>query len=189
MRTSEALVQSPVTLRLLMEEDITERYLSWFRDPRVTKYIEAKHLTRQECTEYLNRPEHTIYAVEVDGIHIGNVKVGPIDPRHGLSDLVTVIGDASYWGKGYATEAVRQGILMAFLRHGVRKLAAGIHGDNVGSIKAYTRAGFEIEGVLRDHYLVDGKPQDRVCVSAWNPCFAKRTASGRASKELILNGN
>ena len=159
-----------LTLRPLREEDITERYLEWFRDPEVTRYLDAHDITREDAIEHLRRSGQYVFAIEVDGVHIGNVKVGPLDQRHGLADLVTVIGDRDYWGKGYATEVVQQAMEIAWSL-GVRKLAAGIHGDNVGSLKAYLRAGFVAEGRLADHYMVDGKPQDRVCVSAWNPAL------------------
>ena len=32
-------------------------------------------------------------------LHIGNIKIGPIKRKDGKSDLVTVVGDNSYWGK------------------------------------------------------------------------------------------
>ena len=153
-------------LRLIKESDVTERYLSWFRDKRVTRYLEVENVTRQEAIEYIRTHKH-LYAIIADK-HIGNLKIGPIDWKHKLSDLITVIGDPEYWGKGYATEAVRQGIEMAFSM-GIRKISAGIYSDNTGSLKAYTRAGFVIEGVLKEHYLLDGKTQDRICVGIWNP--------------------
>ena len=191
MRAVEAVVSDTVSLRPLTESDITGRYLSWFRDERVTRYLEAKNLTRQEAIDHLRRGIESgdwfLYAICVDGLHIGNLKIGPIDRRHGLADLVTIIGDPDYWGRGYATEAVRQGVALAWSL-GIRKLAAGIWSDNIGSVKAYTRAGFTIEATLRDHYLLNGKPQDRVCVSAWNPackisnCPDTRDGAGRINK-------
>jgi RimJ/RimL family protein N-acetyltransferase len=41
--------------------------------------------------------------------------------------------------------------------------------DNVASVKAYLRADWIIEGVLKDHYLYEGKPQDRILVACFNP--------------------
>jgi hypothetical protein len=43
-----------VFLRLLREDDIDDRYLSWFRDPLITRYLEAKNLTREEALEHLH---------------------------------------------------------------------------------------------------------------------------------------
>ena len=41
--------------------------------------------------------------------------------------------------------------------------------DNIPSVKAYLRAGWIIEGVLKDHFLYEDKPQDRVLVACFNP--------------------
>ena len=172
MRTAETAIQNKVTLRPLNVTDVTARYLAWFSDKHVIRYLDVCSPTKEECIAYIKRSKaignFLLYAVCVDGVHIGNLKIGPTDRKHGLSDLVTVIGDSDYWGKGYATEAIKQGIEIAFAM-GIRKIAAGIYLDNIGSIIAYIRAGFHIEAVLRDQYVSNGKLQDRICVCAFNP--------------------
>ena len=171
MRTVKTVIQDTLTLRPLIEADVTDRYLAWFRDEKVTCYIEAHNLTRQDVINYIHHQkddEYFMYAIIV-AKHIGNLKIGPIQWRHELSDLVTVIGDRDYWGKGCATEAIRQGISIAW-GMGLRKLSAGIWSENIGSIKAYTKAGFVVEGILKNHYIDhNGNLQDRVCISIWNP--------------------
>ena len=101
--------------------------------------------------------------------HIGNLKIGPIDKHNMTSDLVTLIGDVNFWGKGLATEAIELGNSLAFDKYDIRKLTGGISSNNIGSIKCYTRAGWIIEGTLKEHYIVEGKMHDRVCVSCFNP--------------------
>jgi [ribosomal protein S5]-alanine N-acetyltransferase len=159
-----------LTLRPLTELDITVRYLAWFADPEVTKYLEVRNPTKQESIDYIRRGQETgdyhLYAIIVDGVHIGNLKIGPIQHHHGLSDLVTVIGDKEYWGKGYATQAIKKGMEIAW-QMGIRKLSAGICSGNKGSIQAYVGAGFHIEAVLKKHYIINGNLQGRVCVSAF----------------------
>lgn len=109
-----------------------------------------------------------MYAIclKEDGRHIGNLKIGPIEWKHGTSDLVTVIGDREQWGKGFATEAIKLGNKIAFEKYNIRKLSGGMYASNVPSIKAYTNAGWIIEGRLFNHYVHSGKFEDRVIVSA-----------------------
>lgn len=162
-----------LTLRPLTEADVTERYLSWFKDERVTRYLEVRSPAKQESIDYIRRGKeggYFLYAIMVDDTHIGNLKIGPVQWRHKLSDLVTVIGEPGYWGKGYATTAIKQGVELAF-GMGIRKLSAGAYGDNIGSIAAYTNAGFHIEAVLKGQYLLEGQPQDRVCLAYFNPAY------------------
>lgn len=171
----------PVFLRPLEEDDITERYVSWFADPEVTRFLEARNISRQDAVDYLRAGRrsgaYAQYAVcrAEDGVHVGNVKIGPIKARDAVSDLVTVIGDRSAWGKGVATAAIKQAIELAFTRHGIRKLSASIDSLNVGSVNAYTRAGMAIEGVLPGMFLhkVDGgyETSDKVYVGCFNPAF------------------
>jgi RimJ/RimL family protein N-acetyltransferase len=139
--------------------------------------VDGKSLTIQAVIDYIksgrDSNKYFMYAICLKGSakHIGNLKVGPIDCKHSVSDLVTVIGDRSEWGKGYATEAIKLGNKLAFEHHNIRKLSGGMYASNGGSIKAYTNAGWIVEGRLFNHYIVDGKYEDRVIVSCFNPSF------------------
>lgn len=166
---------SDVLLRPLEPEDVTDAYLGWFADTEVTRHLEARNLTREDAVGFLMWGRETglrhMYAICLaeDGRHIGNLKIGDIDRKSGVSDLVTVIGDRACWGRGLATQAIRQGSALAFERHGVRKLSGGIYADNIGSVRAYTRAGWLVEAVLHRHHMGPDGPVDRVVVSCFNP--------------------
>ncbi|MHA1567295.1 MAG: GNAT family N-acetyltransferase, partial [Alphaproteobacteria bacterium] len=105
----------PVYLRPLSEQDIDARYIAWFADPDVTRFLDARNITAEESIAYMHAGRETgryfMFAICTthDHVHIGNLKVGPIHPRHATSDLVTLIGDRDSWGKGYAREAIRIG--------------------------------------------------------------------------------
>ncbi len=175
---------APIYLRPLAESDFNARYVSWFRDPEVTRFIEARNITREDAVDHLRRGEGgrrwRMYAIceMAGGCHVGNVKIGPIDREHGVSDLVTVIGERAVWGRGYARLAIALGIEIAFGEMNVRKLSASIDSRNIGSIKAYTAAGFAIEARLKDHFqAVEGEKiilSDKVYVAYFNP----RSADG-----------
>lgn len=179
MRKAETISDADgrVYLRPLVDEDVTEAYLAWFRDSEVTRFLDSRNITREEAIRNIHRGRESgawfMHAVvlKAGDLHIGNVKVGPIQEPHKLSDLVTVIGDRRQWGKGYATEAVRLGIRIAFERYGLRKLSVGVVDGNEGSIKCYMAAGFVEEGRLKDQYLIDGEPRDRICLGCLNPRY------------------
>lgn len=160
-----------VTLRDLTHDDITDRYLSWFRDGTVTQFLSARNLQRADVIDYMDEGRrsgqyHMLALCDAaTSLHIGNVKVGPIDREHGTSDLVTVIGDRSFWGKGLATEAIALASQVAFKHFEVRKLC----GNNVGSVKSYTRGGWHVECVRKGQYRVDGVLQDEIFVGCFNP--------------------
>jgi [ribosomal protein S5]-alanine N-acetyltransferase len=166
-----------IFLRPLVESDVTDRYLSWFRDDIATQYLEARNLSADEVLEYLRWGIETrqryLFAVCVaaTGLHIGNLKIGDINWNISLSDLVTVIGDRDYWGKGIATTAIGIGSRLAFEHYDLRKLSGGIYSHNVGSVKAYTRAGWVVEAVLHAHMHTPVGTNDRIAVSCFNPKY------------------
>jgi [ribosomal protein S5]-alanine N-acetyltransferase len=179
--TAVVASSSLVLLRGLTEDDFNYRYVAWFADPLVTRFLSARNISRDDAIAHMRRGRvgnawymYAICAVE-DGRHIGNLKIGPISYRHMTSDMVTVIGDRTAWGQGRARQAIALGIEIAFTQFNIRKLSASIDSDNVGSIKAYTGAGFHIETTLKDQFMdvtqVPPKLSDKVYVACFNPKF------------------
>lgn len=177
MNVSCEFMSKRIHLRELRHEDVTDRYLSWFRDADVTRFLEVRDLKSQEVIEYMDYGRkagtYFMYAICVNenNLHIGNLKIGPISQRHGLSDMVTVIGDKTYWGKGLSTESIKLGVKIAFDIYKIRKLSASMYSDNIGSIKTYIKAGWFEEARLKAHGVIDGKLVDCVYVACLNPSF------------------
>ncbi len=164
-------------LRPLLEEDITDDYVEWFSDDIVVEFLEAKKLRREDCIAFLNEGVRTgnwfMYAVcdNVTDEVIGTTKIGPIDRKAMTSDLVVIIGKRAFWGRGFATQAISQANKIAFEEHKIRKLHGGMYANNIGSIKAYLRAGWVVEAILHGQYLLQGEVTDRVVVACFNPAF------------------
>ena len=166
-----------IYLRRLTEQDVNQQYIDWFQDEVVTEFLDSRSLSMESVINYINTGaatrQHFMYGVfdMATGCHIGNVKIGPIQWNHLVSDLVCVIGAREFWGQGLAKEAIRLGNSVAFDVYGMRKVSGGIASGNVGSIKAYTGADWVIEAIMRGHHLINGVPQDRVVVSCFNPKY------------------
>ncbi|MBO83371.1 MAG: hypothetical protein CL506_03285 [Actinobacteria bacterium] len=170
-----------VILRPLEENDITDRYISWFADKEVTRFLESRNITKEDSIKNLRMGIKTglyhMYAICLakNGLHVGNIKIGPIRPKEGISDLVTLIGDKTIWGQGIGRAAIRLAKDMAFNQYGIRKLVASINSLNTKSVDSYVSAGFNIEAVISKFYnnSFDGKNSfsDKVFVSCENPKF------------------
>ena len=173
LETSDLARGPRLSFRRLTHDDVDDRYLGWFADPAVTEFLDAKNITRDDAIAHMDHGvasgSYLVCAVcdRTTGLHIGNSKLGPISWPHGVSDLVTVIGDRSYWGKGIGTEAVAIASRLLLQGLGMRKLHAAMYAGNVGSTKAYTNAGWFVESRLKDHLLHNGVPMDLIQVS----CF------------------
>ena len=148
-----------IVLRPIKKSDITERYLSWFSDKTVNKFLEINNLTKNEVLNYIktgvNNKSYFMFAVCIEdtGLHIGNIKIGPIKHKYYVTDLVTVIGDKDYWGKGIASNAIKKAIEIAFDTFGLRKVSASIDSLNVGSLKSYTNAGMQVTANIPNYFM------------------------------------
>ena len=165
-------------LVLLKPSDVKDEWQKWFDSEHTPYYtrggrrIELEELRRsiQNGIDAGDTFTYGIKDLRSEKI-IGTAKLGPIDEVHGLADLAVLIGDKDYLGKGLATRLIKTASELAFERHSVRKLHSGILEHNVPSIKAYTRAGWIVEGILSKHYINNGKLQDWLIISKFNPLF------------------
>jgi len=156
-------------LRSLDPDGVDERYVRWLNDPLVNRYLEVR-LAHQDMASVrafvraANDSESSLLlGIYLDppgglGPHIGNIKLGPIVWPHGRGDIDLVLGEASEWGKGYATEAI--GAVTAYAHEvlGLFKVTAGLYADNGGSARAFLKAGFVQEARLKSHWVCgDGR--------------------------------
>jgi RimJ/RimL family protein N-acetyltransferase len=153
----EILRGGGVSLRLATLEDCTARYESWLADPIVNQYLETRwrpqplDRIREFVAVMLESADSYLFAIveNASGTHIGNIKVGPIAWNHLYADVSYFIGDRAYWGKGYATEAIRLVTRFAFRRLGLHRLQAGLYAGNTASGRALEKAGYRQEAIFK----------------------------------------
>jgi hypothetical protein len=166
-------------LKKLSIDEINDEFMSWFENEDLMKYYtnSKNTITKESLISYITENElsgisytYGIYYKENNEC-IGTIKIGPINNIHKISDLVVLIGNTKYHGKGLAVEAITLGNKIAFEKHDIRKLFGGMYETNLASIKSYTKAGWQIEGRLKGHYLDDDKSIDRILVACFNPKY------------------
>ena len=159
--------------------EITKRVMDWFNDDQLMKYYtnSRRQITKISLLSAIEDGEKKgnqftfgIYHKE-ENILIGTLKIGPINFNHKTSDLVALIGDRNYLGRGFAPKAITLGNKLAFDYFDIRKLYGGMYESNVPSIKAYLKAGWLVEARLKGQYVVDGKTEDRIEVGCFNPKY------------------
>ena len=162
------LYSKRIFLRGIEAKDLNERYLGWLNDSEVNRYLETRFSPETEESIYSYWKKHhndssspwfAICLIK-NSLHIGNIKIGPINWFHRNAYISLMIGDKNYWGKGYATEAIELIRDWAFKELDLSKLKAGIYSTNISSRKAFEKSGFELEGTLQDEVFCDGKRID-----------------------------
>jgi len=73
--------------------------------------------------------------------------------------------DKAQYGKGYATEAVRLILDVAFKELGFHRVEAGVMPRNIGSARVLEKVGFVQEGLARDYIKINGIWEDHYMFS------------------------
>ncbi|MEO8680724.1 MAG: GNAT family N-acetyltransferase [Vicinamibacterales bacterium] len=160
-----------VELFLLEPHDVTDSYAGWLNDPEVNRYLESRFVphdiasVRDFVGGVLADSRALLLGIRALGRHVGNIKLAPIEVHHGLGEVGIMIGEREAWGRGLGSEAIRCVATIAAQEFGLRKLTAGCYASNVGSAKAFQKAGFHVEGVRPRHFLLDGRPEDLILMA------------------------
>jgi RimJ/RimL family protein N-acetyltransferase len=162
-------------LRPVGPGDVTERYCQWLNDPAVNAYLESRFrpTTMESLREFVatraaDRDTVFLAIVRKDGErHIGNIKLGPINWVHRFADVALMVGDKESWGQGFGSEAIGLVTRYAFGRLNLHKLTASCYASNLGSLKAFLKAGWVEEGVRRNQWFCDGRYEDGLQLAAW----------------------
>jgi [ribosomal protein S5]-alanine N-acetyltransferase len=159
-----------IYLREITISDVPGAYYRWMNDPAITQFLESRFYpnTMDSLNEYVKNKQadsNNVFlaiVIKENHRHIGNIKLGPINWIHRFADIGIIIGEKDCWGKGYASEAISLVTKFAFNTLNLHKLTAGCYEMNQGSVKAFQKAGFYIEGGRKSQYYYQGAYIDGV---------------------------
>jgi RimJ/RimL family protein N-acetyltransferase len=155
----------------------SEVYLRWLNDPDVFKYLEISgEYTSEMLEDYIRKTieEKTLFWAIIkkkEGIHIGNIKIDPINYRHKRGEYGILIGDKNEWGKGFAREASELVIQFCFEVLELRKITLGVVSHNLPALKLYVNLGFVTEGVYVNHGEYNSKLANVFRMAIFNKNF------------------
>jgi RimJ/RimL family protein N-acetyltransferase len=86
--------------------------------------------------------------------------------NHGDTWMAIGLGERSHWGKGYGTDAVRVMLRYAFTELNLRRISLWVYAYNPRAVRAYEKAGFKVEGRLRQYFLREGQRHDMIMMGA-----------------------
>lgn len=166
-----------IVLRDLKPSDVAQAYVDWMNDPEVVRYTESRFVPhtigsiRDFVQGFADSPTSILFGIfsKEEHLHIGNIKLGPVNWHHGLADVALIVGDKNFWGRGIAAEAISMVTRYAFDELRLCKLTAGCYSDNKASEKAFKKAGFEVEAVRPLHHVCDGRRVDGIELGILNP--------------------
>ena len=163
-----------VRLRAVEHEDV-KKFHEWVNDPEVTRGL-AMYLPMSLADEenWFNShakrdPKEKPLAIEVRKGKtwklIGNCGVFEIESVNSSAELGIMIGEKSEWNKGYGSE-----VMTLLVRHCIETLNLNrvflrVYTDNIHAVRSYEKAGFVLEGRLREAVYKFGKYEDVLVMS------------------------
>ena len=163
------IVGRHVALRRPAAEDL-DAVARWSRDPevaRLTRY-QTRPMSHADVERFfrmrLLAADALAYSiVELPAWQlIGFTTFSSLDGDNGSLLFHITIGERDAWGRGLGTEATEMMLGHAFERLGLHRVGLTVFSYNTRAIRAYEKAGFRIEGRLRDAILRDGRYFDEV---------------------------
>jgi len=165
-----------IYLQSISLSDANQSYVDWLNDPVINQYLETRFhkqdmgAIKSFIQSMIDNPKEHLFTIRRthDNHHVGNIKVGGINSTHQIGEVSLFIGDKGVWGQGFATKAIQLISRFSFEELHLRKLVAGAYSPNVGSTKAFLKAGYIQDGILKQHYQLNDKPCDLVQVCMFN---------------------
>ena len=160
-----------ITLKLIKENHITNSYVKWMNDYEVVKYTEQKYKKhtiadiKKFVKEKINSPTDFLYGIFIFNkkkIHIGNLKIGPINKIHRTAEISYFIGEKKYWKVGIGSQVVKKAIEFSKKKYKLKKLVAGCYSVNKGSIGVLQKNKFKKEALLKSHIFFENKRIDQI---------------------------
>jgi RimJ/RimL family protein N-acetyltransferase len=148
-----------------------ETLCAWRKDPVMLTYNPVDNLTPAQQHERcsiaqsdfadFDNAEAFFSFIKSEAKLVGNIGVRDINRRMLTAEIGYGIAPEAR-GNGYATEAVRLVTQRAFAESPLRKLIAYVHEENVASTRVLEKVGYKVEGLLREHYLINGMPVNEI---------------------------
>lgn len=168
-------MESRIYLRAL-EPDDYKISIAWRKDDQIwnmlggTKYFVSEAYEKKwvEDTIFNSKDIRLAVCLKEDDNYIGNVYLTNIDMVNRTATSHVLIGEKSYWGKGYASEALKLLLDYAFNERGLHRIAALVLESNTQSIKMHIKLGYKQEGILRESVFKNGQYNNQIVLSILN---------------------
>ena len=161
------LVGERIRLRAARDEDAAF-FAETLSDPDVVRHLGpwawGPYAERdgREFIETVSRATGVHWTIEHIGERrpIGSTGLHEIDHRNRNCSWGIWIGPSQWWNQGYGTEACKLSVGYAFNQLGMEKVSLKVFEGNARGRRAYEKAGFSTEGVLRRHLWLGGRLVD-----------------------------
>ncbi|TGE28169.1 GNAT family N-acetyltransferase [Hymenobacter metallicola] len=143
---------------LPLHPDQAPTFHRWMRDPEVIVYSMSAFQDLKTLEQVAQWLKHTladskslnlgIYLAATNEL-IGYAGISGISRVNRSGEYFILLGEKRYWGQGIGTAVTQQVVSRGFQELGLNRIMLTVSEPNAGGVKAYLRAGFQLEGRLR----------------------------------------
>ena len=153
-----------VRLRPLLKSDAALLY-EWITDRTLvihnSPFFPVSEADHEAWVERMmtKRSDLVIFVIEelTSGQAIGTCQLLNINWIHRSAELQIRIGDTSFQGQGYGSEAVKLLCQFGFVDLNLHRIYLHVFSSNRRAIRAYEKCGFKNEGTLKEAAHIDGQ--------------------------------
>jgi len=161
--------QAPLGLRRLRVAD-AKCFMAWLADEEVIRFSATRFHEMHDGPTRLAWFYTCLTSAKVlqwgivdeDQQLMGYTGIAGINSVDKNGEYFILIGEKNQWGKGHATRITALVVEMAFQQLKLHRIFLTAGAENLGAVKAYERAGFRHEGVMKEAFYRDGKFSDKI---------------------------
>ncbi len=149
--------------------------MKWINDEEVTQFLggeilalpqssiaEMKFIEASAGRVPSSADQSFVIETLADRKYLGGVAFHAINWHNRAAGVGIVIGDKSYWGRGYGSDAMRVLMRIGFDKLNLHRLWLHVYDFNQRAIASYEKCGFKREGVLRKERFHKGSYCDTI---------------------------
>lgn len=157
-----------------LDVDDCEPFYNWSRDREVTLYSLSSYAypqSKSDIHKWLSMinssPKNVSFGIccKQNDQLIGYAGISDISTLNRSGEFFLLIGEKEFWGKGVGTLITKLVTDYAIQTLGLHRVQLTASALNFGAIKAYEKAGYQHEGVMRQSGFRNGQFVDKVLMS------------------------
>jgi RimJ/RimL family protein N-acetyltransferase len=162
-----------IKLRDLQPSD-KEHFFSWIKDKDVTRYSLSRFQNMKSDDEIsiwfdtLLSDKSSYNKAIVDSTKeklIGYAGIANLNKTNLAGEYFIFIGDKSYHSNGVGTFVTKEIVKIGFKDLGLNRIMITTSEKNIGAIKAYKKAKFKEEGIMKQAFYRDGIFHDKIIMA------------------------
>lgn len=133
-------------------------------DYPVIKTEDELELFYRNIEESRNKQTGEKWIIEEAGTAIGIIGIYAIDKKHAFASQTCILSP-EVQGRGKMVKIFQAFNTYSLTHFGINRFEAQIHTDNIASIKTLQKAGYNLDGIMRQNYFLQGIFSDSYCFS------------------------